>query len=282
MTANAVDATPRRRRKWVRGLALVCLVAGLLGPGAPVSPWARSTPGHGADGHPGIRAGAVITTRVDAPPVDVVDPAGQAELLSGVAGGTGIVSPTLTCTLGFNARRGRTPVFLTAGHCGAGYPTFRAGGATLGRIQVVAFPGRDFAIGTTRRAMAGPGRVAAGGRQVRVTGSREAPVGARVCKAGGASGWTCGRILARNVTVRYRLSSTRSVLVRGLTKASVCSRRGDSGGPWMWGTQAQGLTSGGVTYVKGRCGSAVGRPDVSYFQPINPVLRADGLRLVTS
>lgn len=32
---------------------------------------------------------------------------------------------------------------------------------------------------------------------------RRAPIGARVCKSGGVSGWTCGTILAKNVTVRY-------------------------------------------------------------------------------
>ncbi len=200
----------------------------------------------------------------------------------GAAGGSAIVSRSAVCTLGFNAYRGATPVFLTAGHCASDYPTFRIGDRVLGTIRAVAFPTRDAAYGVTAPTMVGSGTVRAAGRTVKITGSAEAPVGAKVCKAGESSGWTCGRILAKNVTVRYRLSRTKSVLVTGLTKASVCATTGDSGGPWMWGTQAQGLTSGAVTYAGGRCGSATGKPNIAYFQPINPVLKAYGLRLSTS
>lgn len=201
---------------------------------------------------------------------------------AGASGGSAITSSSSVCTLGFNAYRGATPVFLTAGHCASDYPTFRIEGRVLGTIRAVAFPTRDAAYGVTAPSMVGGGTVRAAGRTVKITGSAEAPVGARVCKAGESSGWTCGRILAKNVTVRYRLTRTKSVLVTGLTKASVCATIGDSGGPWMWGTQAQGLTSGAVTYSGGRCGSATGKPNIAYFQPINPVLKAYGLRLSTS
>lgn len=213
--------------------------------------------------------------------VSVNTAAGKVMAASGPAGGTGIVAGKRACSLGFNARKGSTPVFLTAGHCAEGYPSFRMGGTYLGKTAGVDFPTKDYAYVKTNASLAGRGVVRRGTSLVAVKGSSVAPVGARVCKSGAATGWSCGNVLARNVTVRLWLSATRSVFVKGLTKTSACSVRGDSGGPWLWGSQAQGLTSGAVTYA-GKCGSAVGRPQISYFQPIRPALSAYGLTLATS
>jgi hypothetical protein len=62
--------------------------------------------------------------------------------------------------------------------------------------------------------------------------------------------------------------------VTGLTRTTACAEPGDSGGPYVSGQQAQGLTSGG----SGNC--SVG--GTTFFQPLQPVLAAFGLTLVTS
>jgi streptogrisin C len=62
--------------------------------------------------------------------------------------------------------------------------------------------------------------------------------------------------------------------VTGLTRTNVCAEPGDSGGSWLSGNQAQGVTSGG----SGNCSSG----GTTYFQPVNEILSAYGLTLVTS
>ncbi|MFF3691602.1 trypsin-like serine protease [Streptomyces sp. NPDC002187] len=58
------------------------------------------------------------------------------------------------------------------------------------------------------------------------------------------------------------------------TQTSVYVEGGDSGGSYISGDQAQGITSG----VSGNCTSG-GR---SFYQPITPVLNRYGLRLHTA
>ncbi|CAM5324764.1 Serine protease OS=Streptomyces microflavus OX=1919 GN=Smic_34700 PE=3 SV=1 [Streptomyces microflavus] len=59
-----------------------------------------------------------------------------------------------------------------------------------------------------------------------------------------------------------------------MTRTSVCAEPGDSGGSYISGSQAQGVTSGG----SGNCSSG----GTTYFQPLLPALRAYGLTLATS
>ena len=83
------------------------------------------------------------------------------------------------------------------------------------------------------------------------------------------SAWHCGTVQAKNQTVRYAQGT-----VYGLTRTNVCAEPGDSGGSWLSGNQAQGVTSCG----SGNCTSG----GTTYFQPVNEILSAYGLRLVTS
>jgi hypothetical protein len=62
-------------------------------------------------------------------------------------------------------------------------------------------------------------------------------------------------------------------VVQGLVRTDVCAEAGDSGGPFMSGTQAQGTLSGG----SGGC--LLGGQ--SYFQPIQEVLSTYRLTLIT-
>ena len=107
------------------------------------------------------------------------------------------------------------------------------------------------------------------GNELPVAGNTEAPVGAAVCRSGSTTGTFCGTILAKNQTVVYPEGA-----VTGLTRTDVCAEGGDSGGPWLSGDQAQGVTSGG----SGDC--TVGGE--TFFQPVNEILAADDLTLVTT
>jgi streptogrisin C len=62
--------------------------------------------------------------------------------------------------------------------------------------------------------------------------------------------------------------------VTGLTRTDVCAEGGDSGGPWLSGDQAQGVTSGG----SGDC--TVGGE--TFFQPVNEILAENDLTLLTT
>ncbi|ANZ40006.1 serine protease [Lentzea guizhouensis] len=166
------------------------------------------------------------------------------------------------CSIGFSVEGG----FVTAGHCGS------TGGRTSnpsGTIQGSSFPGNDYAwvrvdAGNTPRPLVNryPGTVP-------VAGSQEAPVGSSVCRSGSTTGWRCGTIQQKNASVTYPEGT-----ITGLTRTNACAEPGDSGGSWLTGDQAQGVTSGG----SGNCQSG----GTIYFQPITEILQVYGLRLVTS
>ena len=96
----------------------------------------------------------------------------------------------------------------------------------------------------------------------------DAAVGASVCRSGSTTGWHCGTIQARDASVTYSQGT-----VSGLIRTNVCAEPGDSGGSFIAGTQAQGVTSGG----SGNCSSG----GTTYFQPVNEILSAYGLTLTT-
>jgi streptogrisin C len=105
---------------------------------------------------------------------------------------------------------------------------------------------------------------------VLVQGSNVAGIGASICRSGNTTGWRCGTLQATNITVNYSDGP-----VYGLSKTSACANPGDSGGSVISGNQAQGVTSG----IAGGCDSSAPQ---TFFQPINPILSAYGLTLVTS
>ncbi|ASU84178.1 S1 family peptidase [Nocardiopsis gilva YIM 90087] len=163
--------------------------------------------------------------------------------------------------------------YVTAGHCGdAGSSTWeRPNNSTqIGTVVQSNFPGQDsgFVRVTNSSFTAVPQINDYSGGTVDVTGSAEASVGASVCRSGQTTGWHCGTIQSKNQTVRYPEGT-----VRGLTRTNVCAEGGDSGGSWVSGTQAQGVTSGG----SGNCTWG----GTTYFQPLNPILNQWNLNLLT-
>ncbi|MDF5755149.1 S1 family peptidase [Spongiactinospora sp. TRM90649] len=186
-----------------------------------------------------------------------------------VAGGDVVrIGSSSRCVIGFMVKRGKRDGFVTAGHCGKKgdlvYPL--SGNIPIGVVQAASFPGNDHlwvALNPGWRAIAA---VRGGGRFEIITGSAESVVGSTVCTTG-LAGWRCGTVQQRNASVTYP-----SGTVSGLTRTSVCSEPGDSGAPFISGTQAQGVTSGG----SGNCSTG----GTTYFQPINGALAAYGLTLL--
>lgn len=171
------------------------------------------------------------------------------------------------CSIGFSVQRG----FVTAGHCGdPGARTTGTNGVAQGTFQGSSFPGNDYAwVRVNSNWNPQPVVNDYRGGTVSVAGSQEAAIGASVCRSGSTSGWHCGVIKAKNQTVNYRIGT-----VRGLTRTTVCAEPGDSGGSYISGHQAQGVTSGGT----GDCTSG----GITFFQPVDEILAAYGLTLVTT
>ncbi|MBO4209623.1 S1 family peptidase [Micromonospora echinofusca] len=176
------------------------------------------------------------------------------------------------CTVSFSVVGQVTPFngFLTAGHCGqAGDPVYTPAGELMGYFAASSFPGNNYALVQLNPGWTPRGEVRTGTGVVAVKGSTSAAVGASVCKYGATTGWRCGVVQAKNVTVNYAEGT-----VYGLTRTSVCAEAGESAAPFMSGSQAQGILTGG----SGNCSSG----GTSYFQPVNEALSAYGVRLVTS
>ncbi|RDI21672.1 S1 family peptidase [Lentzea flaviverrucosa] len=170
------------------------------------------------------------------------------------------------CSIGFAVGGG----FVTAGHCGSPGDTVTGVDKTaMGEFEKSSFPGNDYAFVKTNSSWTSTAKVNHyGGADVIVSGHTESAVGASICRSGSTTGWHCGEVQAKSQTVNYQEGS-----VSGLTRTNVCAEPGDSGGSWVSGTQAQGVTSGG----SGNCTSG----GTTYYQPVNEILETYGLALTT-
>ncbi len=193
--------------------------------------------------------------------VRVAETAQQPRLYADIVGGNAYyVGSGARCSIGFAVQGG----FVSAGHCGnQGDSTSQPSGTFAGS----SFPGNDYSY---IKSSATPTSTVNkyDGSTVTVAGSQEAAVGASVCRSGSTTGWHCGTITSKNQTVKYPQGT-----VQGLTRTDACAEPGDSGGSFISGNQAQGMTSGG----SGDCTSG----GVTFFQPVNEALQAYGLTLVT-
>jgi streptogrisin C len=204
----------------------------------------------------GVATGAVrVVATTEAP-----------RLLYDVRGGDAYYIGGGRCSVGFSVNGG----FVTAGHCGdPGNATSGYNQVAQGTFQGSSFPGNDYAwVAVNANWTPQPWVNNYSGGNVTVAGSTEAAVGASVCRSGSTTGWRCGTIQAKNQTVNYPQGT-----VTGLTRTTACAEPGDSGGSWLTGQQAQGVTSGG----SGNC--SIG--GTTFFQPVNEILTAYGRQLVT-
>ncbi|RCV53601.1 S1 family peptidase [Marinitenerispora sediminis] len=204
---------------------------------------------------------------VDSGAVRVEESSEQPRTYADIVGGDPYsINGTGRCSIGFAVEGG----FATAGHCGdEGTPVESEDGSGTGSVSGSVFPGSDMgyveaASGWTPTATVND----YDGGTVTVAGSEEAAEGASICRSGSTTGWHCGTVESKNQTVVYPEGQ-----VTGLTRTDVCAEPGDSGGSWLSGDQAQGVTSGG----SGNCTSG----GTTYFQPLNPILEEWNLTLVT-
>jgi streptogrisin C len=202
---------------------------------------------------------AAPTTRADPPVYDLV-------------GGDAIHLNGTRCSIAFAALSATgEPRAITAGHCtNRGGDVRGANQQPIGAVRSSVFDRTgDWGI-----VDAGPGwratpSVAAEGSTTRaITGTATAAVGAPVCRSGSTTGWRCGTVTAVDVTANYAAGP-----VEGLVLTTACSEGGDSGGPFVAGSSALGLLSGGT----GDCTTPGG---TSLYQPIDEVLATEGLHLV--
>ncbi|WP_049559681.1 S1 family peptidase [Nonomuraea sp. SBT364] len=208
---------------------------------------------------------------VDAKTVKLEQSAERAKLFYDIRGGDAYYTGPYRCSVGFAARRGTQMGYTTAGHCGStGDATQGYNRVAQGTFQISSFPGNDYAWVQTNADWTGPGVVngySAGILPVR--GAAVTQPGGSVCRSGSTTQWHCGTVSALNSTVNYPEGT-----VSGLTRTTVCAEGGDSGGSFISGDQAQGMTSGG----SGNC--SVG--GTTYFQPIGEIISVGNLTLVTS
>jgi streptogrisin C len=201
-------------------------------------------------------------------PVSVVTTAEAPKPMYDVRGGDQyVINGNTLCSIGFAVAGG----FVSAGHCGgAGSPTLGYNNVAQGTFAASQFPGNDFSwIRTNANWTSQPWVNNYAGGNVTVAGSQDAAVGSSVCRSGRTTGWRCGTILGRDETIVYSQGA-----VSGLSRSNACAEPGDSGGSWISGNQAQGVTSGGT----GNCTSG----GTMWFQPVNEILSTYGLSLTTS
>ncbi|MGW5704123.1 S1 family peptidase [Amycolatopsis sp. SB7-3] len=194
------------------------------------------------------------------------------------------LDPGTNCSLGFpGTTSSGNNVLLTAGHCVEGNPDIlNRNGVHIGRGVATQFPSTDMGLMDIDTEDTGRGYVDTRmGTTVRITGSSKAPVGTTLCKAGNTTGWTCGKITAYNQTVRY---SGESVATTGLAKSTVCTEGGDSGGAYIAGNTAQGMTSGGPAdgHDCGYNEGANATGSYSYYQPVVDAANKYGVTLTRS
>ncbi|MBP2478012.1 hypothetical protein JOF53_006884 [Crossiella equi] len=187
---------------------------------------------------------------------------------AGTVGGDPYYTGNVRCSIGFSVHGG----FVTAGHCGGGgAAAYGWDRSFMGNFAGSSFPGNDYAFVRTGGGwwtvpvVLGWGAVS----DVLVRGSWQAPVGTSVCRSGSTTRWHCGHVQSHNETINYAQGA-----VHQMSGTSVCAEGGDSGGSFVTGDQAQGVTSGGYGDCRGG-----GR---TWFQPVNEILSVYGLTLHTA
>jgi streptogrisin C len=216
--------------------------------------------------------GLIEAAGVDPSAVQVEETDETPRLYADIVGGEAYYMGGGRCSVGFAVTDGSgAGGFVTAGHCGTvGTGAESSDGSGSGTFQESVFPGSDgaFVAATSNWNVTNlVSRYDSGSPQA-VSGSSQAPAGSAVCRSGSTTGWHCGTIEARGQTVSYPQGT-----VQDLTRTDVCAEPGDSGGSFISGSQAQGVTSGG----SGNCTSG----GTTYYQEVTPLLSSWGLSLVT-
>ncbi len=184
------------------------------------------------------------------------------------------------CSVGLSVSQGGTSGFATAGHCATAGTQVSTGSPNylFGPFVASQFPGADQAWVRNDYSFywSNPALVNLyNGGSLSVVGNLETPIGGVNCRSGAKTGWQCGIVTARNVTINYAAGAT-----YGLMLSTACSGFGDSGGSVISpGGEAQGVHSGG--YIPQGSDNNCGTGLESIHQPIQPLLNSYGLVLNT-
>jgi streptogrisin C len=178
------------------------------------------------------------------------------------------------CTAAFAATDGANGFLIAGPTCTSGdlYANNSAGNIVLvGTIAATALPYNGWAIvkvtNTTDWELVP--WVPAGKDKIVLTGSKETPVGGKVCHAGATIGLRCGAVDATNQTATFPWGTA-----TGVTRTNICSGSRDLGAAYVSDDQAQGIPLGGPDFCT--------TTGASYFVPINPILDKFDLKLVTA
>ncbi|ETK33614.1 S1 family peptidase [Microbispora sp. ATCC PTA-5024] len=274
--AGAILAAGAQPRIVGRSLAALTAAKDALdkvSPPASVSAWYVDVPSNSVvvqSSQPAEAEAFVRASGADPAAVRVVQSSEQPQTLYDVRGGDAYyIANQARCSVGFSVRRGSTNGFVSAGHCATvGSSLTGYNQVSMGSFQGYSFPGNDYSWAAVNGNWTPRPWVRGSGGNVTVSGSTVAVVGASICRSGSTTGWHCGTVQQRNTSVRYSQGTVSEV-----TRTNVCAEPGDSGGSFISGSQAQGVTSGG----SGNC--SVG--GTTYFQPVNEILSVYGLTLVT-
>lgn len=190
-----------------------------------------------------------------------------------IGGGSLLFTSTGTrCTAAFAATAGRTGYLIAGPGCSGSVSTLVYSGNNIlvGQITAAPTPPGGYTVvrvtNTTDWQLVG--WIDTGIGKVSITGSMETPVGGAVCLLSRATGVRCGTIVAKNQTIAFPEG-----VITGLTRTNICIEPGSRPIAFVSGSQAQGVPVGGT----GSC--SIGGS--SFFQPINRILSAYGLALLT-
>ncbi|MFD9893604.1 S1 family peptidase [Amycolatopsis sp. NPDC059027] len=198
-------------------------------------------------------------------------PAAHAVEPTPLGGGSPLgIGSAYRCTAGFAATSGAVGYLITSASCGRPGDTVHSGGHQVGVVGTEPFPpdGAIVVRVTNTIDWRLVGTIPPVNGRVTITGSTEAPIGAPVCRYGTTTGWRCGTVQAKNQTINFPEGA-----LHGLTRTNVCAEPGDIGGPFVSGTQAQGVLVAG----SGNCAGG----GTSYFLPVAKVLATHGLTILT-
>ncbi|SOC56727.1 cell wall-binding repeat-containing protein [Ornithinimicrobium cerasi] len=179
-------------------------------------------------------------------------------------GGAPISFGSSACTHGFNGYYNRAQVGLAAGHCAhGGGSAVWAGSTRVGTVTWFQFGapgsalesyGTDLTTYSQGSAFTYPPSVTAGSSSVTITGRAPAVLGLPVCKMGRQTGWTCSTVNRIGWQWIGDGSGDISRPKRWVWSLFADLRviPGDSGGPWVAGNKAVGVTSSYDWYADGR------------------------------
>lgn len=197
------------------------------------------------------------------PGVQIVATTGPTTPAATVRGGAGVEFGSVICSWGFNGWYNGDARGISAGHCPyAGGADVTINGSALGTVDWWQFGapgsaweswGTDLTTIDARSAHSYPAAVTTYGSTVTVTGQAEPVVGMPVCKSGRRTGWTCTRV--RSIGWQWIGDGSGDINrpKRWVWSLFADTRviPGDSGGPWVSGHKAVGITSSFDAYTDG-------------------------------